>query len=99
MISAYKKQGFVLEQSSVDSLGDRLVWEAYYVALLHHIFRVYLTLYSVFYSMSKPILCFEASHELDNIRRADPRGENKVSGLNLMCMFKEWFATFLGSFL
>lgn len=79
------------------SLGDRLVWEAYYVALLHHIYLECILHCSVFYSMSKPILCFEASHELD-IRRADPRGENKVSGLNLMCMFKEWFATFLGSF-
>ena len=49
--------------------------------------------------MSKPIFYFEASHELDSIGRTDPRGENKVSGLNLMCMFKEWFATFLGSFL
>ena len=29
--------------------------------------------------MSKPILYFEASHELESIGRADPRGENKVS--------------------
>lgn len=45
-----------VEKRSVDSLGDRLVWKAYYVALLHNTFRVYLTLYSIFYSMPKPIV-------------------------------------------